>query len=105
MFFLSRLKRINADAFIAAGIITQFTPFGEDEIHAIQFTECLTEECNSGVNFIHNLRMKFTDIFPVNILCDRIGDPDWNEIKSVRDSRRKQKGPDKCQRKQQKRLL
>ena len=58
MFFLPRLKRINADAFIAAGIITQFTPFGEDEIHAIQFTECLTEECNSGVNFIHYIDLR-----------------------------------------------
>ena len=71
MFFLPRLKRINTDAFIAASTITQFTSFSEDEIHAIQFAECLAEECNPGVTFIHNLRMKFTDVFSVDILCDR----------------------------------
>jgi len=105
MFFLPRLKRINTDAFIAASTITQFTSFSEDEIHAIQFAECLAEECNPGVTFIHNLRMKFTDVFSVDVLRDRISDPDRNEIKSVLDSQRKQKGADKCQRKQQKRLL
>ena len=84
MFLFSCLKRINTDAFIAASTNTQFTSFSEDEIHAIQFAECLAEECNPGVTFIHNLRMKFTGVFSVDILCDRISDPDRNEIKSVR---------------------
>ena len=105
MFLFSCLKRINTDAFVAASTITQLTSSSEDEIHAIQFAECLAEKCNPGATFIHNPRMKFTDVFSVDILRDRIGDPDRDEIKSIRDSRRKQKGPDKCQRKQQKRLL
>ena len=67
MIFLPCLQRINTDALITAEAITQFTPFSEDEVHAFQFTECLAEECNSGVTFTHKLRVKFTDVFSVDV--------------------------------------
>ena len=65
------------------GTITQFTSFRKNEIHAIQIAECLTEECNPGVTFIHSLRMKFTDVFSVDVLCDGISDSERREIRPV----------------------